>query len=81
MTIMTPLLASPLRDLSPPVSSWRWGSASKTPSRTRLNSPKTEKIDDTLRQNGSQPHLKSAAPGARTPNRHRLVMTPAFKSP
>ena len=80
MTMM-PLLASQLRDLSPPASSWRWANASKTPSPIRLNNQKSEKIHDTLRQKGSQPHLKSAAPGASAQNRHRLVLTAAFKSP
>jgi hypothetical protein len=33
MTIMTPLLASQIRSLSP-TSFWRWAAAPKTPSRT-----------------------------------------------
>jgi hypothetical protein len=81
MIIMTPLLASPLRDLSPEASFWRWRSASKKPCRTRLNSPKSEKIHDTLRQKASGPSLKSAAPSARARNRYRPALTPAFKSP
>jgi hypothetical protein len=81
MIIMTPLLASPLRDLSPEASFWRWRSASKKPSRTRLNNQKSEKIHETLPQKASGPSLKSAAPSARARNRYRPALTPAFKSP
>ena len=81
MTIMTQLLASQFRSPSPPTSSWRWRNASETPSRTRLNRPKSGKIRAPLNRKTSMPHLKSSDAGARARNRDSLALTAAFKSP
>jgi hypothetical protein len=80
MIIMTPLLASPLRDLSPPTSFWRQTAAPETFAQARSASRPGKKYTQ-LSRSASARKAAASNSGVSARNKYRPALTAAFKSP